>query len=193
MEELSERDDPSELVAVVGMRDGSAQLDNISVDDRLLLLALDRPTNPGNVGSMIRSADALGVSAVVITGHAVDPHDPHALRGSMGSFFALPVVRLPAPTALFDVYERYRAPLPGLLVVGAGAPQGTPLDTCDLTGPLVIVMGNEAEGLSEAHRRHCDVVAHIPMRGRAADSLNVAAAAAIVLYEVDRQRRYATF
>ena len=193
MAELSEREEPSELVAVMAMQDDSSRLDAVVADQGLLLLVLDRPTNPGNVGSMIRTADALGASAVVITGHAVDPYDPQCVRASMGSLFALPVVRLPSPTALFDVCSRYRSLLPGLLVLGAGAPVDASIETVDLTGPRVVVMGNEADGLSAAYRQHCDAIIHIPMQGRAADSLNVSAAAAIILYEVDRQRRYATF
>ena len=129
----------------------------------------------------------------MITGHAVDPYDPISVRASMGSLFAVPVVRMPSPAALFDVCTRLRSMLPALSVVGAGAPDGTAVEACNLTGPLVVVMGNEADGLSAAYQQHCDVIAHIPMHGRAADSLNVAAAAAILLYEVDRQRRYATF
>ena len=95
--ELADKD-AAELVAVVGIP-GPAE---IAPDPHLLVVVFDRPSTPGNVGTLIRSADAFGASAVIITGHAADPYDPKAVRASTGSLFAVPVVRLDSHREVVD-------------------------------------------------------------------------------------------
>ena len=177
--ELSERDEPSELVAIVEMPPDD--LERIPRCDPALVLVLDRPASPGNLGSVVRSADAFGADGVVVFGHAADPYDPQAVRASVGSLFDVPVVR-------HDSLETIREHLAGIRLVGASAGATTPLDELDLTAPTALVVGNEAKGLSWAWREACNVLVRIPIHG-GADSLNAAAAAAILLYEADRQRR----
>ena len=177
--ELSERDEPSELVAVAELPPDD--LARIPVRERGLVVVFDRPALPGNVGSVIRSADALGADGVVVTGHAADPYDPQAVRAALASFFALPVVRAERPR---DV----AAHLPGYRVVGTSARAETAVDAADLTAATALVVGNETRGLSAAWRELCDELVAIPMIG-AATSLNAAAAAAVLLYEAARQRR----
>lgn len=177
--ELSERDEPAELVAIVEIpRD---DLERIRRRDSALVVVLDRPSSPGNLGSIVRSADAFGADGVVVFGHAADPYDPQAVRASVGSLFDVPVVRQ-------DSLEAIGERLAGLRLVGSSAGGETPLDELDLTAPTALVVGNEAKGLSWAWREACDVLVRIPIHG-GADSLNAAAAAAILLYETDRQRR----
>jgi 23S rRNA (uridine2479-2'-O)-methyltransferase len=175
MAELSEKEDPSELLAVLELPPDD--LERIP-EDAGLVVALDRPASPGNLGSIVRTADAFGADAVVVTGHAADPYDPHAIRASTGSVFALPVVRAGGP-------EDVDARLPGIRVVGSSAAGETPVADADLGRPLVLALGNETRGLSHAWRERCDQLIRIPTGG-SADSLNVAAAAAILLYEAAR-------
>ncbi|GAA5194879.1 TrmH family RNA methyltransferase [Rugosimonospora acidiphila] len=174
-----------ELIAVVGMPpDDPAR---IPVGPDLLVVVFDRPGSPGNIGSLIRSADAFGASAVVITGHAADPYDPKSVRASTGSLFALPVVRLPSHRPVLDWAEAVRGDGVPLRLVGADERGQTPIAELDLTGPTALVIGNETVGLSGAWREACDALMRIPMSG-AASSLNAAAAGSVALYEAARQR-----
>lgn len=181
MAQLSDREQPSELLLVAELRE--RRLEDLALPDDLLVVVLDRPSSPGNVGTVVRSADALGAHAVVVTGHAADPYDPRAIRASMGSLFSLPVVEAGGPAEL----ERFLAGRPGVHVLGTDSAGEAALRDVDLRRPTVVVAGNEAAGASHGLRELCHTVARIPMAG-AADSLNMAVAASIVLYEAARQR-----
>jgi TrmH family RNA methyltransferase len=183
---LSGKDEPSELLAVVEARPDD--LARIPGRPDALVVVFDRPVGPGNLGSVIRSSDALGAHGVVVTGHAADIYDPQAIRASMGSVLALPVVREGSMDAVRAWLEALRAEVPGLQVVGSSARAATPASEVDLTRPTVLALGNETKGLSYAWRQACDELVVIPMSG-AADSLNAAAAGSILLYEAARQRR----
>jgi 23S rRNA (uridine2479-2'-O)-methyltransferase len=178
-------DSPPELLAVVGLP--ADDLSRIPVGPRLLTVILDRPASPGNIGTLVRSADAFGASGVVVTGHAADAYDPKAVRASTGSLFAVPVVRVEAPAAVLDWVRGIRAG--GLPVTVAGTDEHGDVDIADadLTGPLVVVVGNETVGLSTSWRAACDRLVRIPMTG-SASSLNAATAGSVVLYEAARQR-----
>jgi TrmH family RNA methyltransferase len=114
---------------------------------------------------------------MIVTGHAADIYDPKAVRASTGSLFTLPVVRA----------DRRPAGLKGR-VVGLDEEGTVELAELDLTGPTVLVVGNETHGMSAAWRAACDVVAYIPIGG-GASSLNAAAAGTVALYEASRQRK----
>lgn len=183
--ELGEKDDEStpELIAVARLPPDD--LDRIPVPEDFLGVVFDRPTSPGNIGSVIRSADAFGAHGVIIAGHAADVYDPRAVRASTGSLFALPVVRADSAA---HVIEWIRARPVTAQVVGTDEHGTAVVDRHDLTGPTLLVVGNETAGMSNAWRAACDAVLSIPIGG-AASSLNAANAASIVLYEVARQRR----
>jgi 23S rRNA (uridine2479-2'-O)-methyltransferase len=184
---LSQRDEPSELIALARMPpDDLARIPEAGADT--LLLAFDRPVMPGNLGAVIRSGDALGANGVVVTGHGADVYDPQTVRASAGSLFRVPVVHGGAMGAVAAWIERLRGSAPGLQVVGTSTGAARPVQEQDLAGPVLVVLGNESRGLGHGWRQQCDELVSIPQRGEA-DSLNVAAAAAIVLYEIDRQRR----
>jgi TrmH family RNA methyltransferase len=189
MAELGEKDAGApELIAVAALPpDSLARLAGGGVvpTGSALGVVFDRPAGPGNIGTLIRSADAFGADGVVVTGHAADPYDPRSVRASAGSLFALPVVRVPS----------HREVLAWLDAIPAGRPQLVATDEhgdvdvadADLTGPTYVVIGNETSGLSAAWRDACDVTVRIPMTG-SASSLNAASAATVVLYEAARQR-----
>ena len=148
-----------------------------------LVVVLDRPTSPGNIGTVARSADAFGAGGLVVTGHAADPYDPRAVRASTGSLFALDRSSAPRRRARCSTGR----PAPG---TGSSASTRAPDSTCGTPtspGPLVLVVGNETTGLAAGWREGADASVSIPMRG-AASSLNMAAAASIVLHEALRQR-----
>lgn len=185
MARLCGRADGSELLAVVRMAEDG--LERIDVTDDLLVVVVDRPGNPGNLGTIVRSADALGARGVIVTGHAVDPYDPAVVTASRGSLFALPVVTCESHAAVVEWASGLRGQL-SCQLVGADETSGTPIEAHDFRGPTLLVLGNETHGLSHAWREACDARVSIPMTG-SASSLNVAVAASIALYEVARQRR----
>jgi TrmH family RNA methyltransferase len=182
MAQLSEKDG-AELLAVVAMR--RPAIDDIRVHDSMVVVVCDRPQSPGNLGSIIRSADAFGVDAVVVAGHAADPFDPACVRATTGSLFSVPVVQVGGLGELHGWIARGRARC-GLRVVGTDE-AGEPISATSLGLPLVLVAGNEARGLGRTATELCDAVVAIPIRGTAS-SLNVANAVSIVLYEIGRSR-----
>jgi TrmH family RNA methyltransferase len=186
LRELSEKDEaPAELLAVVALPpDDVARL---PVTDNPLVIIFDRPASPGNIGTLIRSADAFGATGVVITGHAADPYDPKAVRASTGSLFAVPVVRLPSHREVLDWLTGVRAGGLDMPLVGADERGELTVADCDLTGPTALVIGNETAGLSAAWRASCDRLLRIPMSG-SASSLNAASAGTVLLYDAARQR-----
>ena len=182
--ELSDKaDGMPEVLAVVAMP--ADRLDRIPLTGPVPFLGvlLDRPTSPGNIGTVIRSADAFGASGVIVAGHAADPYDPKSVRASTGSLFAVPVIRVHSPAELLD-----RARTAGLRIVGTDEQGDRDVADFDLTGPTLLVIGNETTGLSAGLRHECDHLLRIPMTG-SASSLNAASAATVVLYEAARQRR----
>lgn len=184
--ELGEKEETApEVVAVVGMPPDD--LRRIDVPADFLGVVFDRPTSPGNIGTLIRSADAFGAHGVVVTGHAADVYDPRSVRASTGSLFALPAVRTPSHR---EVAEWLAGERP-VTVVGTDEHGDADVSEFDLTGPVLLLIGNETAGLSSAWRESCDRMVSIPMVG-SASSLNAANAGAVVLYEAARQRRLAS-
>jgi TrmH family RNA methyltransferase len=165
-------------------------LNRIPVHDAFLGVLFDRPTQPGNIGTLVRSADAFGADGLIVTGHAADPYDPKSVRATTGSLFALPVVGSPGPDEVTAWLAAHRAAGRPVTVVGTDEDGDAELDAFDLTGPVLLLIGNETSGLSAAWRARCDHTVSIPMTG-SASSLNAANAATVVLYEAARQRRRA--
>jgi 23S rRNA (uridine2479-2'-O)-methyltransferase len=188
--ELGEKaDGPPELVAVAEMP--ADDLGRIKAGQDFLGVALDRPASPGNVGSIIRSADAFGAHGVIVTGHAADIYDPRTVRASTGSLFALPVVRSPSHRELAAWVAAQRARGCPIMMAGTDERGDRDVFDVDFTQPTVLLVGNEAAGLSSGWQELCDLMVRIPMTG-SASSLNAATAATVVLYEIARQRNLAS-
>lgn len=185
MEKLSDKNDTSELLALVKMPNDD--LERIRPSQPALVVVLDRPSSPGNLGTILRASNALRVDGVVITGHAVDLYDPKTIRASVGTLFCMPVVRVESSKALEPWLAKLKVDL-GVTVVGTSARAPRELAEHDFALPTVLLFGNETTGLSAHCRTLCDSLVTIPIHG-AASSLNVACAASITLYEIDRQRR----
>ena len=145
-------------------------------------LALDQVQDPRNLGALLRTADAFGVHGVLVTKHRAVGVTAAAARTAVGAAESVPVAR---ETNLVDALARLKEG--GVWVYGAAAAHGTPAWAVDLTGPVCLVLGGEGPGLRPLVARACDVVVTVPMRGRVG-SLNVAAAGAVLCYEVLRQR-----
>ncbi|MFF5081193.1 TrmH family RNA methyltransferase [Actinoplanes sp. NPDC000266] len=184
--ELADKES-AELVAVVGIPEISDL--PMAADAHLLVVVFDRPSTPGNIGTLIRSADAFGAAAVVITGHAADPYDPKSVRASTGSLFALPVIHVEGHSEVLAWVSRLREGGLPVEIIGTDEHGSADVADYDLTGPRVVLIGNETTGLSTAWREAADALVRIPITG-AASSLNAASAATVVLYEVSRQRSH---
>jgi len=183
--ELADKES-AELIAVVAMPTDDI-LTAIPADPHLLAVVFDRPTTPGNIGTLVRSADAFGASAVIITGHAADPYDPKSVRASTGSIFAVPVIRADSHREVHDWVLGLRAGGLPVQIVGTDEHGAVDVADHDLTGPRVLLIGNETTGLSAGWREVADLMVRIPITG-AASSLNAASAATVMLYEAVRQR-----
>jgi tRNA G18 (ribose-2'-O)-methylase SpoU len=186
LEKLSNKAEPSELLAVVAMPEDD--LARIPLNEQMLVVVFDRPASPGNLGTIIRSCDALRVDGLIISGHSVDLYDPETISASTGSFFALPVVRLPSHKELQSWLAAINQQIDKVQIVGSDEKGSITLNECDFTRPTLLVIGNETWGMSAAYRELCDTIVSIPIYG-SASSLNVACATSIILYEIDRQRR----
>ena len=182
LDDLSDRDVSQGIFAIAPRP--QHVWDEVPLHISPFVLAIYEPQDPGNVGTITRTADGAGAAAVVTFGvQGADPFDPKAIRASMGSIFSVPVVELgKTEVALRALRER------GLRLVGASDKGTVILWDASLAGPTVILLGNERAGLPPNVLAQCDAVVRIPLTGHA-DSLNVAAAAAIFAFEAVRQRQ----
>jgi TrmH family RNA methyltransferase len=177
---LSDTVTPVGLVAVCRMPEAS--LADVLSSPRLVAVAVDT-ADPGNAGTMIRLADAMGADALVLAGEGVDPYNAKCLRASAGSIFSVPVVEAPDTLALISELVHAK-----LVVMAATLDGERSLDEMNLDVPTAWLFGSEAHGLPVDVAAAADVRVRIPMAG-SAESLNVAAAAAICLYESSRANR----
>ncbi|MFD2839000.1 TrmH family RNA methyltransferase [Populibacterium corticicola] len=186
MNELSGKEDGStEAIALVSLP--ADDLSRIPVPQDFLGVVFDRPTQPGNIGTIVRSADALGANGLIVTGHAADPYDPKAVRATTGSLFSLPVVRENSQEVVSTWVEQQRAAGVPIVVAATDEHGDTDVWDFDFTVPVLLLVGNETSGLSKAWREAADVTLSIPMTG-SASSLNAGNAATLLMYEALRQR-----
>ena len=115
MNDLSNKDDTSELMAIIEMRED--KLENVPLSENPFIVLFDRPSNKGNLGTMIRSCDALGADMLIITGHSIDLYDPDVVVSAMGSFFNMPVIRIADNNDLFMYLNKLKEQYPNFLTV----------------------------------------------------------------------------
>jgi len=185
LKKLSNKEEASELLALAEMP--KDDLESIKLTKNLLVLIFDRPSSPGNLGTLIRSCDAMGVDALVITGHAVDVYEPETISATTGSLFSLPIVRLSSQNDLGDWLDKVQKKYPNLQIVGTDEKGSKTIYEHNFLNPTIILAGNEKWGLSVGYREMADVMLNIPMQG-SASSLNVAVATSIIISEAKRQR-----
>jgi TrmH family RNA methyltransferase len=166
---------------ILAIRTPGHALADLRLPPNPLVVVTEDVEKPGNVGAILRSADAAGVDAVIAVG-GTDLFNPNVIRASVGTVFSVAIASAPAA----DVAAWLRAA--GVRIVASRVDATDLHIDADLTGPLAIVLGSEATGLSDAWRDADVAAVRLPMLG-AADSLNVSAAAAVLLYEAWRQRR----
>jgi len=190
MDQLSGKEEPSELMAMIAMAPPVKLGDFVdALPDNPVLALFDRPSNRGNLGTIIRSCDALGVEALVLIGHGVDPYDPEVVGATMGSFFKRPPLHLPKREDLEELIKLLRGRYKDFQTIGTTAHAELTIEKINLKRPTFLYLGNETDGLSHYLKERSDFLAAIPMASTSeASSLNVACAATVLFYEAARQR-----
>lgn len=173
-ESLTEKDNPSGLLAVV--RKPIFSLQSLVSSHHSLHAALVSPQDPGNIGAILRTIDAVGANGLILLDGGVDPYHPNAVRASMGALFTVPVV-----SASFAEFTHW-AKKHNYNVIGTSAHAETDYRTADDKRPLILLLGSEQKGLSPEQLAVCDQTVRLPMHGKVS-SLNLAVAAGVMLYE----------
>lgn len=179
MKKIADTETPQGIIAVCKMR--QPKLENLLASGKMLLV-LDRVGDPGNIGTMLRTADAAGVGGLVLLKGCADIYAPKTVRSSMGSLFHIPVLSGVSEQEFVSAAKKAGYDLLVTCLDGADN-----LYKADLSGRIAFVMGNEAGGVSETLLEKADKRVYIPMAGRA-ESLNVAMAAGIVMFEALRRK-----
>lgn len=172
-------ENPQGVAALVRLKEGD--LEGALAHTKPLIAAIAGIQDPGNLGTIVRSAEAFGANAVLLGDKTVSQFNAKAVRASAGSLFRLNVVNLDLNSNIGALRER------GLRLVGTSSHKGTPLNEADLTGGLAVFIGNEGAGLPRELLTHMDLNVIIPHSPRV-ESLNAGVAASILLYEISRQR-----
>ncbi len=178
-QQVTDTEHPQPLVAICAMPDNPLPIDSTFV------VALDGVRDPGNLGTLLRSSAAAGADGVALLHGSVDPWNPKAIRASVGAVFALPLQSFATVNDIADTCF-----LKPPIVVIADSDGERAYDAVDWTQPALLVIGGEAEGVSEDVRTYADIVVAIPM-APGVESLNAAVAGSIIAFEVARQRRTA--
>ncbi len=181
-EKISYRDRPDGLVAIAHqMRHGLKDL--IVRNKTPFFVVAEAIEKPGNLGTILRSSDAVAVDGVIVCDRCTDIYNPNVVRASVGTLFTIPVVEAKGAEAFLWLKDKK------IQVVAATPAAKVEYTEADLSGPIAIVIGTEQIGLSDLWMQAADVHVRIPMKG-VADSLNVATATTLLLYEVLRQRKH---
>jgi len=176
---ITRRDNAQTVIGVFEQR--WHRPDKAEFGKNAVFLGLDRVRDPGNLGTIIRTADAAGVCGIILIGETTNPFSLETVRATMGSVFAVPLYRMSEKQFL-----DWRQHFPGQ-VVGTHLKGSVDYRTIDYAkGPVMLLMGNEQQGLTENLARCCDRLARIPQTGRA-DSLNLGVATGVLLYEIRRE------
>ncbi len=179
-QKLAHKDGPQGIAAVVQQTWATLEQEIVKPDD--LWVVLDEIADPGNLGTILRTADAVGACGIILTGHATDPYDPTAVKASMGAVFTLHLIQ----STWDQVCQWCKINLVNL--VGTSDSADKDYQGVKYTRPLALLMGSERHGLSSEVQAACDLMVRIPMAGRS-DSLNLAVATGIMLYEIFNQFR----
>lgn len=173
IQSISDKEHPQGIVAIV--RPSRYSLADLSAEDFPWGVALVSPQDAGNVGSIVRTIDAVGASGLILLENAVDAYHPNAVRASMGTLFWYPIV-----VASFSEFHAWLN-REGYHLYGTSAHAQVDYRQIDYRQPCILLMGSEREGLTTEQQEACEIVIRLPMRGRAS-SLNLAVATGVMLY-----------
>ncbi|MFZ1770241.1 MAG: TrmH family RNA methyltransferase [Caldilinea sp.] len=177
---LCDKENPSEMIATAKIN--VVELSSLWLPETPFVLIFDRPSDHGNFGSLVRSANSFSVDAILVVGHAIDVYDPKVIRASLGSIFHAKLIAVPALHEL-EQWLAVQKQKHHLQLVGTDSSGEASLQTHTLQKPIALILGNEAKGMSVALKTLCDYTIRIPLAG-AVNSLNVACAGSILLWEI---------
>jgi len=181
LSKLSGKDNPQAVVGV--FEEFETPLDALDRTSAGIWLVAEKLRDPGNLGTILRTGDAVGAGGLILVDDCVDPFSVEAVRASMGALFTVPITRAPWPAFLAWLRSG------PCQFVGLSLETNNDYRAADYTAPTFLLTGNEAQGLPAAYAAECDLLVKLPMLGKA-DSLNAAVATAVMAYEVlARQRR----
>lgn len=177
---ISMKDGPQGIGAIIRRKKHS--LYSLALGQNDLWIALDAVQDPGNLGTIMRTSDCTGARGIILLDHATDATDPAAIRASMGAFFSQTIIE-----CSLDEFKNWKRKNK-ITVVGTSGNSNIDYHTYQYSFPMILLMGSERQGLTEEHLKTCDAVVRIPMVGKS-DSLNLAIATGVILYEIFNQRR----
>lgn len=177
---MSYRDRPDGLIAIAPQV--HLGLNDLKLSENPFLIIAEAIEKPGNLGTILRSSDAVGLDALIVCDRCTDIHNPNVVRASVGTLFTVPVVEANGAETLKWLKEK------GISILAATPSATAEFTEVDMTKPLAIAVGTEQLGLSKTWMENADIQVRIPMNG-VADSLNVAMATTLLLYEALRQRK----
>ena len=176
---LAYRDSTEGVIAVI--RQKKTEFRDLELGNHPLLIVLENVEKPGNIGAVLRTADACGATAVILCGCPTDLYNPNVIRSSLGTLFSVPVVQADSDETIAFLEKNH------VQILTAQLQDSQPYYATDMKKGTAIVMGSEDKGLTEIWRQHSDRKIRIPMLGMA-DSLNVSVSTAVLCYEAVRQR-----
>jgi 23S rRNA (uridine2479-2'-O)-methyltransferase len=187
MDKISDKTESAEIVAIVEQPLRSFM--SYQPKSRDVVVVLDEPKSPGNLGMMIRSSVAFGAPTIIISGHGADEFDPQCIRASRGTFFSASIYRVEGIKSFVSRLEAWKKNGDSIQVIATGDRGSMPLENAKLDADILfLVLGNETHGLSVGYRELSDQFVQIQLEGEFS-SLNIAAAGSIFLYEIFRQRK----
>jgi TrmH family RNA methyltransferase len=177
--ELSDKTNPSEMLVTAKIKRNT--LDDIQTETPFLIL-FDRPSDYGNLGSIIRSANAFNVDGILIMGHGADIYDPKVIRASLGSIFFTKIIAIESTESLNEYIKKLKTEN-NIEIIGTDSSGSELIKENTLKRPIMVIIGNEAKGMSIKLKEMCDKIIRIPMEGNI-NSLNVSCAASIIMWEI---------
>jgi TrmH family RNA methyltransferase len=182
--QLCDRSNPSELLVTA---EKNAPKHKAAGVQNPFILTFDRPGDFGNLGSIIRSANAFGVDAVYIIGHGVDVYEPKVIRASLGSVFFTEIKTIDSMEELEKIIKTEKTKN-GLKVIGTDSQGAVSIGEKEYKRPIMVIIGNESKGMSIKLQNICDEIVKIPISGNV-NSLNVSCAASIIMWEIDKHTK----
>jgi TrmH family RNA methyltransferase len=180
---LTEKTNPSEML--ITARISQNTFDDINMKNPFLIV-FDRPSDYGNLGTIIRSANAFGVDGIFIIGHGIDVYESKVIRASLGSIFFTKIVAVESMEILIEYIKGQRMKN-GMKIIGTDSTGTVSVKDYEINRPIMVIIGNEAKGMSIKLKNICDKIVKIPMNGNI-NSLNVSCAASIIMWEIYKNK-----
>jgi tRNA G18 (ribose-2'-O)-methylase SpoU len=177
---LSDKEEPSELMITVEKK--KIALEDVKLGGNPVIVVFDRPSDHGNLGTIIRSANSFAVDLIITTGHAIDHFDTKVIRSSLGAIFRTNIIHEESTEKIIQYLDRLKKDI-GIKVIGTDSAGTVPIMGGIMKKPIALVIGNEAKGISVRFKEYADHLVAIPLIGNV-NSLNVACAASICLWQI---------